>query len=216
MWFVVDLIILAIIALFTFIGYKKGLIEVIFKIVSFFIAIIVAFILSGPISNWIIENTDISKNMENTIVEKFTEEKVEEKEIEKEDINNTSQIVVDYINKQTKELKETGVKTLAKQITETAIRIIVAIGLYIITRVILFFFRKLAESLSDLPFVKQFNELGGTIYGLIKGLLIVYIALAILSLVAPMVHNDSLFELINSSIIGNFMYNHNIILNILL
>ena len=215
MWFIVDLIILAIILLCTFIGYKKGLIGVIFKIVSFFIAILVALILSGPISNYIMQNTDIAQKMENTITQKFTEENIEAGEVEKKDINNTSQIVVDYINKQTTEIKNAGIRAMAKQVTETTIRIGVAIVLYIVTRIILFFFRKLAESLAELPFVKQFNEIGGTIYGILKGLIIVYVVLAIISLIAPMVNSSGLFELINSSILGSFMYNHNIILNFL-
>ena len=196
MWFVIDLIILAIILLCTFLGYKKGLIGVVFKIISFFIAILLAFILSGPISNWIME--------------------IETKEVEKKDINNTSQIIVDYINKQTTEVKNAGIKSIAKQITETAIRVIVMIVIYIITKIILFFFRKLAEALSELPLIKQFNKLGGTIYGVLKGLLIVYVILATLSLLAPMISNGSLFEMINSSIIGSFMYNNNLLLNILL
>ena len=155
MWFIVDLIILAIILLCTFIGYKKGLIGVIFKIVSFFIAILVALILSGPISNYIMQNTDIAQKMENTITQKFTEENIEAGEVEKKDINNTSQIVVDYINKQTTEIKNAGIRAMAKQVTETTIRIGVAIVLYIVTRIILFFFRKLAESLAELPLTKR-------------------------------------------------------------
>lgn len=216
MWFIIDLIILAVILLCTFIGYKRGLIGVVFKIISFFIAILLAFILSGPISNWIMENTTIAQNMENAIVEKFIDEDVETKEVDKEDINNTSQIVVDYINKQTTEVKNAGIKSIAKQITETAIRVVVMIAIYIVTKIILFFFRKFAEALGELPLIKQFNKLGGTIYGILEGLLIVYVILAALSLLAPMINNGSIFEMINASIIGSFMYNYNILLNILL
>lgn len=216
MWFIVDLIIIAIILLCTFIGYKKGLIGVIFKIVSFFIAILVAFILSAPISNWIVDNTAISQNMQNAIVEKFTEDNIESEGVEKEDVNNTSQIVVDYINKQVTEVKNAGIKSAAGEIAKTVIRIIVMVILYVVTKIILFFFRKLAEALAELPVLKQFNKLGGTIYGILKGFLIVYVILAILSLIAPMVNSNNLFEMINSSVIGSIMYNNNILLNILL
>ena len=216
MWYVIDLVILAIILLCTFIGYKKGLIGVIFKIISFIIAILIALLLSGPISNWIMDNTTIAQNIEDNIVEKLTDENVAEKKVEKEDINNTSQIVVDYINKQTTEVKNAGIRSTAKEITETGIRVVVMIALYIITRIILFFFRKLAETLAELPLIKQFNKLGGTIYGVLEGLLIVYVILAVLSLIAPMINNGSIFEMINASIIGSFMYNNNIILNIFL
>ena len=42
---VLDLIVILIIALFTFIGYKQGLIKTAIKITSFFIAMIIALIL---------------------------------------------------------------------------------------------------------------------------------------------------------------------------
>ncbi len=212
MWIIMDIIIIAVILLCTFIGYKKGLVGVIFKIISFFIALLVAILLSGPISNWIMENTSIAQDIEGALTEKLIEEKIEEKEIEKEDINNTSQIVVDYINKYTTDVKNAGARAMAKEITTTTIRVVVIIVLYIGTKIILFFFRTLVNVIAELPIIKQFNKLGGTIYGLLKGILIVYVVLALLSLIAPMVNNTALFEMINSSILGNFMYNHNLIL----
>jgi len=51
MWIIFDLIIIAIIGLATFIGYKQGLVKAAIKILSFFIAIIVALVLYKPISN---------------------------------------------------------------------------------------------------------------------------------------------------------------------
>ena len=49
-----DIAVIAIIALCTFIGYKQGLVKSAIKILSFFIAIIVAVVLYRPISNLII------------------------------------------------------------------------------------------------------------------------------------------------------------------
>ena len=216
MWFIIDLVLLGVILLCTFLGYKIVLIGVAFKIVSFFIAILVAVVLSGPVSNWIMNNTTIAQNMENAIIDRLVDEKAEEKEVDKSDINNTSQAVVDYINKQTSEVKNAGIRSAAKDITESAIRVAVIIILYIVTKIILIFFKAIAKALGELPIIKQFNKLGGTIYGILEGLLITYVILAALSLIAPMVKDATVFELINNSIITRFMYNNNIILNILL
>ena len=54
---IIDLIIIAIVLLFTFLGYKRGLIKVAIKLCTFFIAIIVAFMLYKPIANIVIDNT---------------------------------------------------------------------------------------------------------------------------------------------------------------
>ena len=52
--YLIDLILIAIIALFTFIGYKRGLIKVAFGLVSFILAIAISVVLYKPVSNFII------------------------------------------------------------------------------------------------------------------------------------------------------------------
>lgn len=81
MWFLVDLAIILVIALCTFLGYKKGLIKVAFKILTFFVALLIAFVLYKPVSNFVINNTPIYDNVKTTIVEKLGEEDVENKEV---------------------------------------------------------------------------------------------------------------------------------------
>ena len=71
MGLIVDVIILVIIALSVFIGYKRGLIKCAINVLSFFIAIIVVILLTTPISNFIINNTKIDDNIKTTISEKI-------------------------------------------------------------------------------------------------------------------------------------------------
>lgn len=70
--FILDLIIIGFILLMTFIGYKKGLINMAFSIVSFFIAIFISLLLYKPISNLIITKTTIDETIQNTIYEKIS------------------------------------------------------------------------------------------------------------------------------------------------
>ena len=62
-----DLIVIAILALSIFLGYKQGLIGVIFKIVAFIIAILITLILYKPVASLIIENTTWDDKIEATI-----------------------------------------------------------------------------------------------------------------------------------------------------
>ena len=77
MWIIFDIVVIAIIALCTFIGYKQGLVKSAIKILSFFIAIIVALVLYKPVSGVIINNTPIDENIKNVMIEKITPEGVE-------------------------------------------------------------------------------------------------------------------------------------------
>ena len=84
---VIDLIVIGIILLSTFLGYKKGLIGVAFKIASFLIAIIITLILFKPISNYIMNNTTFAKTIEETIVETLSTQEIENGQIKQENTN---------------------------------------------------------------------------------------------------------------------------------
>lgn len=214
---IIDLILIGIILLSTFLGYKKGLIGVAFKIVSFIIALIVTLVLFKPISNYIITNTQLANTIENAIIEKLSTAKIEEGQIEEES-TDLPNVVVDYINggiqDTVNQAKDSVVKVVAHNLTETAISIIVMIGIFIITRLILLFAKAILEAVSEIPIVKQFNEVGGIIYGIIRAILLIYVILAIISLILPMLDKTMILSAINNSILTKILYNNNLILMI--
>lgn len=214
---IIDLILIGIVLLSTFLGYKKGLIGVAFKIVSFIIALIVTLVLFKPISNYIITNTQLANTIENAIIEKLSTAKIEEGQIEEES-TDLPNVVVDYINggiqDTVNQAKDSVVKVVAHNLTETAISIIVMIGIFIITRLILLFAKAILEAVSEVPIVKQFNEVGGIIYGIIRAILLIYVILAIISLILPMLDETMILSAINNSILTKMLYNNNIILMI--
>ena len=69
MGIILDIIIIAIMALSILLGYKKGLVNVAVKLFAFIIAIIVTFVFYKPVSNLIIEKTEINEKIENVIIE---------------------------------------------------------------------------------------------------------------------------------------------------
>ena len=69
--YIIDLVLIAIIALFTFIGYKRGLIKVAFGLVSFILAIAISVIIYKPVSNFVITYTTIDDSIESAITERL-------------------------------------------------------------------------------------------------------------------------------------------------
>lgn len=213
---ILDLVIIGIIALSTFLGYKQGLIKVAFKIVSFFIAIVITLILYKPVTNLIINNTTWDENIENTIYEKLSTTKVEQGEpITKEDTDLPG-IVVNYINDGiTNTVEEAGeniAKSISKDLTQSIIQVIVLVALFIVTRILLIFAKVILDAVSELPIVKQCNEMGGIIYGILRAAIIIFGVLALASFILPMINQMAILEYINNSILTKFLYNHNIIL----
>lgn len=217
MQFIIDLIVIGIIFLSTFLGYRKGLIGVAFKIASFIIAIIITLILFKPISNYIINNTEFAQTIENTIVQKLSTAEIENGQIKQEN-SNLPEVIVNYINvglqDTVNEAKDSIVKIVARNLAETIIDIIVIIGLFIITRLLLLFAKAILEAISEIPIIKQFNKAGGILYGILRGLLLIYLTLAIISLLLPMLDKTSILNIINNSILTKILYNNNIILMI--
>lgn len=222
MAFIIDIIIIAVIALCTFLGYKKGLIKLAVGILGFFLAIIIALILYTPISNFIINNTNIKDNIKNAISDTVKSYVIKEENAEGEEKQQESKVMVTYIDgivAKQKEMIVTGEKELIDTVSDNVavniIRMGVALAVFIISKLILIFINVFADLIGNLPIIKQFNKAGGTIYGVIQGILIVYIVFAIISLIAPMLNNTDFLEQINNSLIGNIVYNNNIILKLL-
>lgn len=200
-----DIAIVVIIALCTFIGYKQGLVKSGIKILSFFIAIIVALVLYKPVSSVIINNTPIDDNIRNVMIEKITPEGVEEKqEVALED-NIAVKIMGDATN---------TIEEIADAFTVKLIETVVLLLIYIMIKLGLRFVSVLTDLITKLPLLKQVNKLGGTIYGILKGIILVYTILAILYLITPLL-NSSVKENIEKSIITKTLYNNNLILNVI-
>lgn len=199
MWYLLDLSIILIIVLITFISYKKGIIKVAFKVVSFVLAIIIALVLYKPISNYIINNTTFYQTIEDSVEKRLSSE-----EITKEETNN---ILENYYIK----AKTSTVNVLSEKIATGIISISVGLIVFLVSRLILGIFKLSGDLIAKIPGIKQVNQFAGFVYGIIKSFIIIYGILAIISLLAPIFDLSKVITLINSSIIANIMYNHNLI-----
>lgn len=203
---VFDIGVIAIIALCTFIGYKQGLVKSAIKILSFFIAIIVAFSLYKPVSKLIINNTSIDDNIKNVMIEKIKPEGME-KEQEVDVRDNVALKIMGETTNTIEEIAETFTTKLIETVTLLLIFLIVKIALRFVTA--------LTDLITKLPLLKQVNKLGGTVYGIIKGIILVYTILAVVYLITPLLQNN-IAENINKSIITETLYNNNLILNVII
>lgn len=231
---IIDLIVVAFILLCIILGYRKGLTGSLLKIVSFVLALVVAFILFKPISGFIIDNTNWDENLEQTIrnmVQNSEEENSENKdnlqekndsktnEQETENTQNMPTVIVDYINQAVEnagtEAKGAILDATARNIAVTIINVGVLITLFILSRIVLFFIKGLADLITKLPVIKQFDKLGGIIYGMLEALVVLYVIFAIISFISPFINGTEFIGSIQKSFFGNLMYNNNLLLKLL-
>ena len=123
-------------ALSIFLGYKKGLVKLGIGLCAGIIAIAISLILYRPITNIVINTTNIDENIEQQIIEKS----------------------------KTNEIAEQIAPEVAQDLSYNVIRAVVMIALYILAKIALRFVTALADLIAKLPILNQFNKAGGLIY----------------------------------------------------
>ena len=189
---------------------RQGLTGSLIKIVSFVLSLIIAFVLFIPISNLIIDNTQIDENIEQTIREMIVGNTEEEQKM--------PEAITDYITEQVENASDSAKETIAdntaREVSLTIVKAGTWIVLFIVARILLILLRFITSLIAKLPVIKQFDKLGGIIYGILEGLIIIYVILAIISFVLPMM-NGTLANAIEESYVGSMMYNNNLLLKII-
>ena len=208
---IVDLVILAIMVLCIIIGYVRGLTGSLIKILSFVLSIIIAFILFIPISNLIIDKTGIDESLEQTIRETIVQEDETQEEKMPETITN---YIGEKVEQASDSAKEAILDSTAREVAVTIVKAGTWIGLFLIARILLILLRFITSLIAKLPVIKQFDKLGGVIYGILEGIIIIYLVLAIISFISPLI-GENIITAIDESMVGSMLYNNNLLLKII-
>lgn len=198
MGILIDVIVLGFILLCTFWGYKKGLVELGIRALSFLIAIIITFILYRPIAELVIHYTTIDESIQNAIVEKLSD-----KDLEQENKSTPENII--------EQTKDTAILGVAKTASYNIIYGGVMILLFVVTKIILFFVSALANIIEKLPIINQFNKAGGIVYGLVVGMFITCVVLLIISFISKVNTDNKIHKEIENSYVTKIIYENNIL-----
>ena len=222
MGIIIDIIVILIIALSVFLGYKKGLIALAVKLFAVIIALIATLILYKPISALIINNTYLDENIQNVIMEKANnQEETNDTSSNKETANTNSKNETTQATESQEgniveqSLEEKILPEVARELSINIINIGVIIILYFLIKIALHFVTAIANIVAKIPIIKQFNKIGGIIYGLLRGLLLIYVILLIISFIGEINPENKLHNQINQSLLTKEMYQNNI-LNVLI
>lgn len=219
----VDVLIVLIIGLCIFLGYKKGLAKCLLKLVTTLIALFLAIALYRPFVNFVVNNTIIDENIQLSL-EKVMNNGIEERKNEqdtnlvKED-SGVPKPIAEYLNNNFKssvqQKQEEAVISVARGATLLIVDIACFILIYIVAKIILKILTILIDIVSKLPVIRQFNEVGGLLYGVVQGVFIVLLLMTAVAIITPLTGAYEIANIINQSHIGAFFYNNNIILNII-
>lgn len=170
----IDIFAIVILCASVYRGYKKGIVGVAFKLVAFVASILVALILYRPATEYIINNTEIDERIEKIITNKDKDSSSEELQ-NKEDEQ-------DYSKELVEKSKEVIAKNAAKPLAENIIGIGVIIVLFVGSRIVLFIVKMILDLFTNIPIIKQLNQMAGLVYGLVIGLAIIYLISLVLNI----------------------------------
>ena len=165
-------------------------------------AIILTLIIFKPIGNVIIKNTSIDEKIENVILENT-----------KNFIDENSQVsdnkyIQSASDNAVTEVKENILPEQARNIAVNVVYVASAIIIFIVSKIVLSIIITLANAVASLPILKQFNEIGGLLYGIIRGAVISFIIILIIGTVAKMNPNGTVSKDVESTILVKEVYNN--------
>lgn len=202
MGIVIDIILVLIVALSAFLGYKKGLVELGAKLFAGIIAIVITLIIYKPVGNIVIKNTSIDEKIENTILEKTTNAIDENSKI------SDNKYIQDASDNAVSQVKEEVIPEQARNIAVNVVYGATALILFIVSKIVLSIVISLANAVASLPILKQFNEIGGLLYGLVRGAIISLVLILVIGIIAKLNPNGSLSKNVESTYLLKEVYDN--------
>lgn len=197
MSFVLDLIVLAIIAVFALLSAKKGFVRTIIEIVGFVLVILLANNLSPQISDYTYdklvepaivssaENMQVGESVMNLSLDNMPSlvSKILGSNF---DISGFQSIINENINNGVKSAVASASQTVVKPIVTGIFDLIFTLIITVVLLAVVNFIAKLVNKLFSFSLVGKANKILGAILGIIKGVVISAIICTIISLIVPL------------------------------
>ena len=198
--------VVAVLAITGFIGYKQGMIKILLPMVATVVTYILAAALTLPVSAMLKTTTPIYNTIEESVSDMVEESMVDSTSIEglnlpvqiEEQIMEGATTVTDSFNKY---LVETLSDLIFKALTFFVLFIVIYIILCIVIKVI--------DFVGKLPLIKNVNQTGGLIIGLVQGLMIVWLGCLVITAFGDKAWAQEAFRQINNNALLTFIYENN-------
>lgn len=204
-----DIVVIAIVVLFTLYGVKAGLTRMVLRVGSVLLSIALAWMLYPVISKL------LAGFMFDSISELIRQNYIEPK---MSGMLGGMETLPDFIRSAVQSSAQSAAQSASSAMAESVTTLILNIAAFLITfilsRVIIMLLARVSDLICRLPIIKQFNKLGGGALGLVEGVIAVYMILALAFLIAPVRDSDVFHRQLNASPVTNMIYSDNIIIKL--
>lgn len=206
-----DILILLILILATYLGYKKGFLRTLSGVIAILLSFVLAlnfstyveeFIKSTPVYESIYENIENNVNPSNSEDEEYNVAKL-----------NMPSTMLKKIEKNIDNKKNEAVNTVVEKVSNAAVKIISILLIFIAVRLILWILLSGFGIIKKLPLIGWFDKILGALFGFLRGFLVVYLLLAVVTMFAAFNTENKIVKSINHSEFAKVMYNNNVFLD---
>ena len=213
---IIDIIAIVLIALAVIEGRRKGIVKMLWRIAAWILTLVLVLVLVKPVTEWAM-TTDTVQNLINQFTFAF-ENNLSQSElatVTPEKISELTDIPVMFIPEGITDSIGGGIAAMAAalaiSIAQIAVKLVAALGLFIVIRIALSIVFRILNLATKLPLIHGANKLLGMAMGFINIMFILYIVLGI---AAVYIEPSSQWDIaINSTYLVKNLYNNNILLS---
>ncbi|MFA5527002.1 MAG: CvpA family protein [Peptostreptococcales bacterium] len=205
---VLDIVIIAIFVAACIQGYIRGFITSVISFGGWIIAAILAFKFSPFMTDLLLEKTTLYSKIAEMLNSRFSDVST----VGSTTYNPLGDMNLPKILTHNMSEAASTQGTLGGLVATILINVLSVLIIFIGVKLVLYIIGMILNSVADLPVLKQANKLGGVVFGLIKGGIIIYLVLAIMVPVVGLTENTLFIDMLSESTIGNIMYHNNILL----
>jgi len=213
-----DIFTIIVIIIMSILGYKKGFTVTVMHIVSWVVAGILAVKFYPVVSTYFINNTKVYQKILTFINEKMTtiaEIAVDGTNFNISDFIKLPKVVNDMVKGLDFSSKEIVSATVGEAISKILLDVVSIIAIFVVVKLVLFVLTIILDRIADLPILKQLNNIGGLALGGLKGLILIFILLALLVPIIGITENELLISSLEKSTVTKYLYDNNIVFKII-
>lgn len=210
---ILDIVLIVLLLLGGFIGYKRGFVKVVIKLATFILAIVLGFLLQPSVADFIGESLGFSNTISTAIEDKLSE--VSDNDGEKEINIPVLEKTLKEIEKVSQDKKAETISNWSEKISDFVIKGISFIAIFLVVSILMGIIALILDTVVQLPVLKTLNGTIGAGIEVVLVLLGVLVVLAIISFLSPLDMLNVANNYINESCIIKWLYENNIIVSII-
>ncbi len=210
---IADFVGVAILLLMGFWGMKKGLVRTVFGLISILLSLVIALSLYPVVTDFL-EDSPLGTAV-HTQVENMFDANAEAKapEATEETPSSLPDVLKNSIQAATDRAVNSVKVTAADAVADLALKILSILIVFILTRIILWVLQRVLNIIAKLPVIHTANKLLGGVAGVLSGILVVYLILALLTFTTTLKSFETPTRYVLESTYISEMYHNNIVLN---